>query len=138
FTGNRWTLNKVFTLADILTRIAEQYEAFPVEGSPNDTARHYMIPGHEGSFSVISTMSAPFCSTCNRMRLTADGKLKNCLFSSGETDLLSALRTGKPVTPLIYETISQKAKALGGQFANTMEQLDADNIHNRAMIGIGG
>ena len=48
-----------------------------------------------GSFAVISTVTNPFCDSCNRLRLTADGKLKNCLFSSGEYDLLSSLRNGE-------------------------------------------
>ena len=69
----------------------------PLQNDKHDTAKHYMIPGHVGSFAVISTMSSPFCSGCNRMRLTADGKMKNCLFSNSETDLLSALRNGEDV-----------------------------------------
>lgn len=51
------------------------------------------------------------------MRLTADGKMKNCLFSKGETDLLGAFRKGEALLPLIEENIGQKAMALGGQFA---------------------
>lgn len=97
-----------------------------------------MIPGHEGSFAIISTMTAPFCSTCNRMRLTADGKLKNCLFSDGETDLLTALRNKEEVLPLIKTSIWDKKKELGGQLGQHFEQLDADNIINRSMITIGG
>ncbi|MEP6926592.1 MAG: GTP 3',8-cyclase MoaA [Ginsengibacter sp.] len=138
FSGNRWTSNKVFSLQEILTVIGKQYSFLPLQGEANDTAKHFMVPGHVGSFAVISTMSAPFCSTCNRMRLTADGKLKNCLFSKGETDLLSALRNGEDVLPLIYASIQSKAKELGGQFSGTFEMLEADTIHNRSMITIGG
>ena len=50
---------------------------YPIErltDAPHDTDKKYRVPGHAGTFAVISTMSAPFCSTCNRMRLTADGK----------------------------------------------------------------
>ncbi len=138
FSGNKWTSNKVFALNDMLALISEQYSFLPLLGDPNDTAKHFMVPGHEGSFAVISTMSAPFCGTCNRMRLTADGKLKNCLFSEGETDLLTALRNGEDVLPLIHASIQSKAKALGGQFSGTFELLEADTIHNRSMITIGG
>ncbi|RYD77095.1 MAG: GTP 3',8-cyclase MoaA [Sphingobacteriales bacterium] len=97
FTGNKWTSNKMFSLQEILDVVEKSFVVLPVESSPNDTAKHFMIPGHEGSFAIISTMTAPFCSTCNRMRLTADGKLKNCLFSDGETDLLHALRNKEDV-----------------------------------------
>ena len=138
FSGNRWTSNKVFSLHEILSVINEQYDFLPLEGEKNDTAKSYMVPGHAGSFAVISTMSEPFCSTCNRMRLTADGKLKNCLFSVGETDLLSALRNGDDILPLIHASIQSKAKELGGQFSSTFEKLDAASIQNRSMITIGG
>jgi cyclic pyranopterin phosphate synthase len=138
FSGNRWTGNKVFSMHDMFSEINKQFEFLPVENELHDTAKHFMIPGHVGSFAVISTMSAPFCGTCNRMRLTADGKLKNCLFSPGETDLLTALRNQEDVTALIHESIRSKAKELGGQFSGTFEMLDAASIHNRPMITIGG
>ena len=72
------------------------------------------------------------------MRLTADGKLKNCLFSTGETDLLTALRNDEDVTALIHTSIRSKAKQLGGQFSGTFDMLDAASIQNRPMITIGG
>ena len=87
---------------------------------------------------MISTMSAPFCGDCNRIRLTADGKLKNCLFSATETDLLSAYRNGENIEKLISENILQKAKELGGQFTTDLKKVDADHIQNRTMISIGG
>lgn len=138
FSGNKWTGNQVVTLHDILMEVATKYDALPLAAGTNDTAKHYVIPGHVGSFAVISTMSAPFCDTCNRMRLTADGKLKNCLFSKTETDLLTALRAGEAVLPLIEESIKGKAKALGGQFSGVFENLDAATLQNRSMITIGG
>ena len=109
-----------------------------LQDEKHDTAKAYMVPGHQGTFAVISTMSAPFCSGCNRMRLTADGKMKNCLFSEKETDLLSALRRGEDVVPLIHQSVKAKAKELGGQFTADFEHLHAEDIHNRSMITIGG
>jgi cyclic pyranopterin phosphate synthase len=138
FAGNKWTSNKVFSLTELLETIATRFDFDAVPGMPNDTAKHYTVTGHKGSFAVISSMTAPFCSTCNRLRLTADGKLKNCLFSNGETDLLGPLRNGKDVLPLIQANISSKAKALGGQFNGTLKTLDALSINNRSMITIGG
>lgn len=138
FNGNRWTSNQVVTLEEILLNITSQYEVIPKRQIPNDTAKRFSIPGHTGSFAVISTMSAPFCDTCNRIRLTADGKLKNCLFSKGETDLLGALRRGENILPLIEKNIMGKAKALGGQFSGVFDDIDVSTLENRSMITIGG
>jgi cyclic pyranopterin phosphate synthase len=96
------------------------------------------VPGHKGTFAIISTMTAPFCNGCNRLRLTADGKMKNCLFSKEETDLLTAFRRGEDVIPLIHQSIQSKAKELGGQFTTDFEHLHAEDINNRSMITIGG
>lgn len=136
FSGNRWTNNKVVSLHEMLTTINNQYCFLPLQNDLNDTAKHFMIPGYAGSFAVISTMSSPFCSGCNRMRLTADGKMKNCLFSKDETDLLTALRNGEDVKRLIDKNVMMKAKELGGQFS--INDVHADEIENRSMITIGG
>ena len=138
FEGNRWTSNKVFTLQEILDVIAEKYLFVKLNPELHDTAKKFMVPGHAGTFAVISTMSENFCGDCNRMRLTADGKLKNCLFSRSETDLLGALRSGQPIEPLIHSNIMRKAKELGGQFSNDFEHIDTSEISNRSMITIGG
>lgn len=138
FSGNQWTSNQVYTLHEILVKVSSKYDVIPVEPESNDTSSRYIIDGHIGSFAVISTMSQPFCDTCNRMRLTADGKLKNCLFSKDETDLLGALRNGQDILPLIEQTMKAKAKALGGQFSGVFENIDASKLENRSMITIGG
>ena len=64
--------------------------------------------------------------------------MKNCLFSKGETDLLTALRKGEALAPLILNNLLQKAEKLGGQFDAMPEQVDAQKIDNRSMISIGG
>ena len=138
FSGNHWSSNRVVTLDQILTGIARKYEFIPLQPEKHDTAKNYIVPGHAGTFGIISTMSAHFCGDCNRMRLTADGKLKNCLFSKDEIDLLSALRSGENIVPLIHQCVFGKEKQLGGQFSPAFEQLHADEIHNRSMITIGG
>ena len=138
FSGNRWTSNKVFTLQQILHVVEEKYSYIRLNDEKNGTAKKYMVPGHAGTFAIISTMSANFCGDCNRMRLTADGKMKNCLFSKEETDLLAALRNGEAILPLIQQSIRSKAKELGGQFTPDFEHIHAEDIHNRSMIMIGG
>ncbi|MBD0284741.1 MAG: GTP 3',8-cyclase MoaA [Flavisolibacter sp.] len=138
FSGNRWTSNKVVTLQQILSTIEDQYTVVPLQGEKHETAKKFTVPGHAGTFAVISTMSAHFCGDCNRMRLTADGKLKNCLFSREETDLLTALRNGEDVLPLIHQSVLSKAPQLGGQLTTDFEHLHAEDIQNRSMITIGG
>lgn len=138
FSGNRWTSNKVVTPQQILDTIEQRYDFLPLKGNAHDTAKKFIVPGHVGTFAVISTMTAHFCGDCNRMRLTADGKLKNCLFSQSETDLLTPLRNGEDVLPLIHQSILSKAKQLGGQLPADFQSLQADVLQNRSMITIGG
>jgi cyclic pyranopterin phosphate synthase len=138
FDGNKWNRDKLVTLHEILEKINQQYSFIAAENAAHDTSKNYSIPGHAGSFAIISTMSVPFCNTCNRIRLTADGKIKNCLFSEEETDLLKAVRNGEALLPLIESSIKAKHKELGGQFTKQFELIDANSIHNRSMIAIGG
>lgn len=138
FSGNNWSSNQVITWEEMLRVIEENYTYERLEDEQHETAKKYCIPNHKGTFAVISTMSAPFCSTCNRMRLTADGKIKNCLFSNNEMDLLSALRKGDDMIPLIKKCIGRKEAALGGQFTDRFENLQPNLIRNRSMITIGG
>ena len=138
FSGNRWTSNKVFTWQQILEVVESKYPIVRLNDELHDTAKKYTVAGHAGSFAVISTMTSPFCSGCNRMRLTADGKMKNCLFSKEETDLLTAFRNGEAILPLIQKSVTSKAKELGGQFTADFEQVHAEEIQNRSMITIGG
>jgi cyclic pyranopterin phosphate synthase len=138
FSGNRWNSDKVISWQEILTIAGSEFDIIPIQRDNHDTAKKYMVPGHEGTFAVISTMTAPFCSDCNRMRLTADGKMKNCLFSQSETDLLTPFRNGEDVVPLIYQSIREKKKALGGQFTADLAHVEAGKIENRSMITIGG
>jgi cyclic pyranopterin phosphate synthase len=138
FSGNRWTSNKVITWQQILEIAGREFDLIPLDRDKHDTAKKYIVPGHVGTFAVISTMSAPFCGDCNRMRLTADGKMKNCLFSQSETDLLTPFRNGKDIVPLIYESILAKKEMLGGQFTPGITQVEAGKIENRSMITIGG
>ncbi|KPV50358.1 molybdenum cofactor biosynthesis protein MoeA [Kouleothrix aurantiaca] len=62
--------------------------------APTDSARRYRIPGAKGKLGFISAVSDPFCATCNRMRLTADGRMHLCLLRDDEVDLRAAIRGG--------------------------------------------
>ena len=138
FTGNQWHHDKVLTRDHILQTISQQFDFIPLGKEPHETAHKYFVKGAKGSFAIISTMSHPFCSDCNRLRLTADGKMRNCLFATHETDLLAALRNGQSVEPLIIENLKQKREKLGGQFDEQFEKIQPETLQNRSMIAIGG
>lgn len=138
FAGNHWNDKKVFTFKEILQTVESKYSFIKLKDELNDTTKKYIVPGHQGTFAVISTMTAPFCNTCNRIRLTADGKIKNCLFSKDETDLLTALRDGEDVENLVRKNILNKHASHGGQFETNFEQIHSEEIQNRSMITIGG
>lgn len=138
FSGNHWRKEKVFSYNEMLSLIGERYEYVPLHNDRHDTALKYKVPGFQGTFAMISTMSHPFCSGCNRLRLTTDGKMKNCLFSRSEVDILGALRNGQDIRPLILKSVYDKEEALGGQFTTIDKNPDFSNIINRSMINIGG
>jgi GTP 3',8-cyclase len=138
FDGNKWNSDKLVTWQEMLQQIENKHLLTPLVTLVNDTSKYYAVDGHQGNLAFITTMSAPFCSTCNRIRLTADGKIKNCLFSESESDLLGTLRSGGDLTQLIKGAIWDKHAALGGQFSKEFEKIDANSLHNRSMIAIGG
>jgi molybdenum cofactor biosynthesis protein A len=141
FDGNQWNKDKLVSYAEILTQVNTFYSDQNVERTqdkPNDTAKNHKIASYKGSFSVISSVTNPFCSTCNRIRLTADGKLKNCLFSNSETDLLQSLRAGEAIEPLIFQNIKSKFAMRGGMDDDAKFQNPELFSQNRSMIKIGG
>jgi len=138
FTGNHWDSSQVITAGQMLDWVKDEYEMVKLKDSPHATAKKYKAVGHKGTFSFITTMSEYFCGSCNRMRLTADGKMKNCLFGNEETDLLNVLRKGKDIVPLIKTSIYRKHAKMGGQFSESFKETKASDIENRSMISIGG
>lgn len=131
FKGNAWEKEKVFSLKQMLEEIGTKFEFEKLHDNPNDTDKKYQVKGFKGSFGVISSVTEPFCSGCNRLRITADGKMKNCLFSQSETDLITAYRKGEDIRPLIKQTVEAKFARFGGQELGSQ-------MNNRTMISIGG
>ena len=137
FDGNKWNWSRGVSLDNILNKTRSHFgekNIIRLLDGKNDTAKNYTIASHTGTFAVISSITNPFCDNCNRMRLTADGKMKNCLFSASETDLLSELRAGKDIKPLILNTVWNKKAWRAG--INTIE--DFSKQKNRTMVAIGG
>jgi molybdenum cofactor biosynthesis protein A len=141
FNGNKWDMSKLVSYAQVIDRVHAKYSKELIQrlqDAPNDTSKNYKVIGYQGSFSVISSVTNPFCDSCNRIRLTANGRLKNCLFSDGEEDLLTPLRNGKEIEPMIYKLIQGKKKIRNGM--ETIESFQEPESHNqnRSMIAIGG
>lgn len=141
FAGNEWDRSKMVSQNEILSQIENVFSSAEIEkleDEKNFTARTYTIKGFLGDFGIISSITNPFCDGCNRIRLTANGKIKNCLFSNAETDLLTPFRNGESITNLISESIKSKKKVRAGMV--TIEEIDDPKLHfdNRSMIAIGG
>lgn len=141
FDGNQWNMDKMVSYEAIMNYV---YKAFSndqvtrIKDAPNDTAKNYQVNDYIGTFAIISSVTNPFCDSCNRIRLTANGQLKNCLFSATESDLLTPFRDGKSITPIIQKAVQAKFKSRGGM--DTLEKLQDPALHskNRSMITIGG
>ncbi len=141
FEGNKWDKSKMVSERRILDAIQSHFGQGKVLGLPDErnlTARKFQIDGFRGDFGIISSVTNPFCGTCNRIRLTANGRIKNCLFSNRETDLLTALRNGGDVESLIQESIYHKKAVRAGM--DDLEKFSDPGLHNknRSMIAIGG
>ncbi|MEX2466167.1 MAG: GTP 3',8-cyclase MoaA [Gemmatimonadota bacterium] len=95
--------------AEALRRVRAIDALEPVEGPfGNGPARYHRFPGAPGTVGVITPMSHNYCDRCNRMRLTADGQLRPCLFGSLQTNLRDPLRAGEDLRPLIEQTLQVK------------------------------
>jgi cyclic pyranopterin phosphate synthase len=89
-----WTRDKVLPNAEIVRLIDAVYPLEPVGRERHGTARRYRFADGTGEMGFISPVTEPFCGDCNRIRLTAEGELRTCLFSMTETDLREPLRSG--------------------------------------------
>ncbi|GIV27241.1 MAG: GTP 3',8-cyclase [Bacteroidia bacterium] len=138
FEANQWNRNYVVELDEIL-KVAQQkgFSLIKLKDHINSTSKSFQVEGFKGTFAVISTVSNPFCDTCNRLRLTADGKLRNCLFAQNETDLLTPLRNGLDIVPLIQQNVLMKFKVRGGLPDFKNPELN-NHLSKRKMIEIGG
>jgi GTP 3',8-cyclase len=95
-----WTPDQVLTGAEIRAAIDAVYPLEPEPRERHATARVYRFADGKGKIGFINPVSEPFCGDCNRVRLTADGRLRTCLFSLNETDLRTPLRNGADDTEL--------------------------------------
>ncbi|XP_067130507.1 molybdenum cofactor biosynthesis protein 1-like isoform X3 [Centruroides vittatus] len=135
FDGNKWNDKKMISYFQMLNDIRKSFPTVErLKDGPNDTSKAYKISGWMGQFGFISSMTENFCGSCNRIRLTADGNLKVCLFGPNEISLRDALRSGiseNDLIEIIKSALIKKKKQHAGMF-NIAKQ------KNRPMITIGG
>jgi len=136
FKGNKWDWSKGVSEKEILDTVSKRFgEVQELKNPKHSTSSNFKVAGHVGSFAVVSTITNPFCDDCNRIRVTADGKMMNCLFASSETDLLTPLRNGEPMENIIINAIKTKKYSRDGMEV----KMDAEHYEkNRSMISIGG
>jgi cyclic pyranopterin phosphate synthase len=104
------TWDRVVPSAEVLDGVASLGNLRACDGPPrgNGPAAYYRIDGAPGTVGVITPMTHTYCSTCNRVRLTADGRLRTCLFGTEEVSLRDAYRNGIDVKPLFLEALAAK------------------------------
>ena len=106
-----WTSDQVLTGAETRAAIDAVYPLEPLPREPSATARVYRFADGHGTVGFINPVSEPFCGDCNRIRLTADGRLRTCLFSLNETDLRGPVREGaddRELERIIREAVWRK------------------------------
>lgn len=135
FGGNGWDDAQFMPYIDMIARIKERFPKLErLADGPHETSKTYQVPGFRGRVGFITSMSEHFCSGCNRLRLTADGHLKVCLFGQAEVSLRDALRQGATddeLGEIIQAAVWRKKAAHAGMY-------EIARAENRPMILIGG
>ncbi|CAM9326602.1 unnamed protein product [Discosporangium mesarthrocarpum] len=138
FDDNRWNDNKFVSYQDMLDLIRVRYPDLERSSdSANDTTKWHRVPGNKGRVGFITSMSHNFCGTCNRLRITADGNLKVCLFGDESLSLRDAIRGGLSdveTSTLIKAAVLGKHAVLGGHG----DMYGIAGAKNRPMTTIGG
>lgn len=155
FDGNKWQVQKLVPYRDLVKTIQNDFPTFErvaKRDDPNDTSKHWRVPGHQGTVGFITSMTDNFCGTCNRLRVTADGNLKVCLFGNAEVSLRDAMRTGfgpipslssgsngEPATDVqLLELIGAAVGRKHAKHAGMRDPSELAKSLNRPMITIGG
>ncbi|MHB9132453.1 MAG: GTP 3',8-cyclase MoaA [Armatimonadota bacterium] len=134
FRGNGWQQAKFISYREMLDTITARYPLTPVPADASAVAKDYRIDAGRGTVSFITPVSAHFCDSCTRLRLTADGSVKTCLFHPAEINLRDLLRDG---TPDVLIAGAIRDAVVGKPLAHpSVEELEASN--SRCMSQIGG
>lgn len=135
FDDNGWKDNKLVPYSEMLDVIRRKFPNLQRQmDGPNETSKTYWVPGYVGKVGFITSMSQHFCGGCNRLRITADGNLKVCLFGPNEVSLRDAMRSGATndqIKEIIGEAVKRKKAKHAGMY-------EISKTKNRPMILIGG
>lgn len=105
--------------SEMLSTIQKQYPEFKaLPNEPNDTSKAYKVDGFKGQIGFITSMTEHFCGSCNRLRITADGNLKVCLFGNKEISLKDAIRNNcskDDLLAMIESAVKRKQKQHAGK-----------------------
>ncbi len=137
---NHWDLAQVVPSREILKSIQERYPLEAIGGTEDgETSQRFKFVDGQGKIGFISSVSEPFCGTCNRLRLSANGKMYTCLFATEGTDLLRFLREGASDSSLI-DLISSVWGKRQDRYSELRSEMSKDNVHARKieMYEIGG
>lgn len=129
-----WTMPTVVSGAEILNRIDAAYPVIRASGNGSEPATVYRFADGRGSIGVIASVTEPFCDHCNRVRITADGHLRTCLFSVTEHDLKGLMRSGATDDELADCIVAAVWKKEAGHKINQPDFVKP----NRSMSAIGG
>ena len=111
-----WERTEMITGEEILGSLREAFDLTELPGRGAAPAERFLVDDGPGTVGVIASVTMPFCGSCDRLRLTADGQLRNCLFARGETDLRAPLRDGATeaeIHDLVHECLSLKRPGHG-------------------------
>ncbi|QAA35333.1 GTP 3',8-cyclase MoaA [Clostridium manihotivorum] len=122
-----WSLNKYLSNETVLNKVPELVEIEAKDSS--SPAKYYKFPKGKGNVGLINPISCKFCSNCNRVRLTADGKIKPCLHSDEEIDIKALVRNGQDITKVLCDIVKNKPKE---------HDLEDGKYIEREMTAIGG
>ena len=92
--GHTWRRDAIVTAAETMARLSEYFTLTPLPGRGAAPAERFLVDGGPATVGIIASVTAPFCGACDRLRLTADGQLRNCLFATEESDLRTPMREG--------------------------------------------
>ena len=116
--GDLWARPVMVTADEIQKELEREFELSPVPGRESAPAEEFYVNGGPATVGIIASVTRPFCAACDRLRLTADGQFRNCLFARDETDVRAILRSGLPQSDIekgvqaIIESVT-KAKLPG-------------------------
>jgi GTP 3',8-cyclase len=129
-----WTRDLVVPAAEVYQRIAARWPLVPIARERSETARKYRFADGRGEIGLIASVTEPFCGACSRLRLTADGKLRTCLFSREDYDLKPFLRGGASDDELSQAIVSIVMNKEPGHRINEPDFV----APSRTMVSIGG